>query len=819
MLRLTLFGGLRIEGDDGPLPGRASQRRRLALLALLASPPGHRTARDKLTAALWPDTPDERARRNLSSALYDLRAELGEAVALVAGDELALNPAIVATDVARFATALDQGDLEAATAAYAGPFLDGFFIDDADEFERWVEAERQRYARDYKQALLQLAERRTAAGDARAAADAWHRLSVADPFDARVAVGYMSALEASGDRAGALRFARVHEALLREELGAEPSPEVTALADRLRASPFTANLEARPEQGTAPPASGGDAAGPRDTAPPAPAPAPSAAPAAPATSATPTAPAAAAAPADYAPSSPPTPAASTRPAAARRARIRRLAARIVTAVLVLGGVLVLARVITDRPSPGADALLGGIGVAVLPFQNLDGSVDMDPFSDGLTEEIISGLGKVASLRVPSRTTMIGYQHRGVPHADMGRELGVRYLLAGTVRSEDTRLRITAELLDTRTGSVAWRDVYDLRLLSVFDAQEEIAQAVVRAVAPQLAGTLGPLVEPTTRDMAAYRLYLKGRAHWYGRSPEDLQAALRFFTRALAQDPEYALAYSAIADVHNLRGAYDYGLAAPAETYPGARDAAERALRLNPDLPEAHAALANVLFNYDWDLPGAEQRYRRAIRLNPGYGMARHWLSLLLAAEGRHDDSLREMYAALELDPRSPVLSSSLGRHHYFRGDFDLAIEEFHNAIALDPYYVQAYLGAGLALIQMEEYDRALAEYERAAAIIGAAHPATLALMGHAEGLAGRTDRAGAINRQLTELRATGTYIAPHYLALVAIGLGDLPRALDHLEESLQERSAALLYARVDPVVDPLRSSPRFQAIMGRVAPR
>jgi TolB-like protein/tetratricopeptide (TPR) repeat protein len=502
----------------------------------------------------------------------------------------------------------------------------------------------------------------------------------------------------------------------------------------------------------------------------------------------------------------------TRTGATRRRGDWMVRSGAVGAALAVAGTVFVARVATNRPVTNPGALEPGIGVAVMPFQNLGGSLDVD-FGAGLTEEIISGLGKVGTLRIPSRTTMILYQGRAAPPRVVGEELGVRYLVEGTVRNEGNRLRITASLVDTGTGSQVWGDQYDLRMASVFDAQEEIAQAVVRSVAPQLAGTVGPLVQSTTRDPQAYRLYMRGRAHWYRRGIADLSAALAYFNQALDLDPNYALAYSATADVYNLLGAYDYGLAPPAQMYPAAREAAERALRIDPELAEAHAALANVLFNYDWDADAAEQRYRRAIRLNPGYGMARHWLSLLLAAGNRHDEAMQEIQTARELDPGSPVLTSSLARHHYFRGAYDRAIEEFHHAIDMDPYYVLAYLGAGLAWVQLEQYERALAEYQRAADIIGTTHPSTLALMGHAEGLAGRRDRAAAIRRQLTDLRAAGTYVAPHYLALVSLGLGDVRAALDFLEESLAERSAAILYARIDPVVDPLRGEPRFQALI------
>jgi DNA-binding SARP family transcriptional activator/TolB-like protein/Tfp pilus assembly protein PilF len=742
MLRLTLFGGLRIEAHGGPLEGRATQRRRLALLALLASPPGRRVARDKLTAFLFPDASDQRARHNLSSALFDLRAELGEDVILGYGGELALNPEALPTDVARFVSSIEAGDLMNAVSAYAGPFLDGFFVDDAEEFERWVDGERERYSRQYVQALLHVAEGHSAAGDCLAAADAWHRLAVADPYSARVAVGYMNALEASGDRAGGLRFARVHEALLREELGAVPSPEVLEVAERLRNEPAAAALDV-----------------PRPSA-------------------------------ENAPRSATVPAAESDVGDDPAVRL-------------------------DRSSPGAGE--PGIGVGVMPFQNLGAALDVD-FGAGLTEEIITGLSRVKSLRIPSRTTIIAYHTRGVAAQVVGQELGVRYLVEGTVRSEDTRLRITAALVDTGTGSRVWSDQFDLRMAGVFEAQEQIAQAVVGSVAPHLAGTVGPLVDSTTRDPQAYRLYMRGRAAWYRRGPGDPQAALAFFQQALALDPDYALAYSAIADVYNVLGTHDYGLASPTETSPVAREAAERALRLNPELPEAHAALGNVLFNHDWDLGAAERLYRRAIRLNPGYGMVRHWLSLLLATAGRPEEALREIQAARDLDPRSPVLGTSLARHHYFHGAHTRAVEHFYDAIELDPTYVQAYLGAGLAWIQLGEIGRALADYERAAAVIGMSHSATLALAGHAEGLAGRTDRAIRIRDQLVALRAAGTYVAPHYMALVSLGLGDAPTALDLFEESLAERSAAVVYARIDPVVNQLRSEPRFQAILRATSP-
>lgn len=486
-------------------------------------------------------------------------------------------------------------------------------------------------------------------------------------------------------------------------------------------------------------------------------------------------------------------------------------------VVALVGVAAVAGIVITRPATIV-ADNGLVGLAVLPFKNLSGFDDMDFFSQGLTEEIISGLGRVPSLRIPSRTTVVSYQDREITARDAGRELGVRYLLEGAVRREDARLRITARLIDAQTDSQIWHDQYDLRLVSVFDAQERIAQAVVGAVAPQVSDGGRPLVDPTTRDTAAYALYLKGRAHWYGRTPGDLEAALAYFERAIEQDSTYALAFAAVADVHNVVGAYDYSLIAPERAFPAARRAAEQALRLNPDLPEALAALSTVLFNFDWDLGAAEVGYRRAIALNPGYGMARHWLSLLLAAAGRPEEALVEIYKARENDPRSAVLSTSLARHHYFRRDFGRALDAFDDAVALDSSLLPAHMGKGVTLVAMGEYDRGLSEYRRVIALLGSPSPLILALVGHAEGLAGRDAAARAIQHQLVGLRESGAYVPAHGLAIVALGLGDREAAMHWLEESARERSAAMVYATIDPLIDPLRDDPRFALLMRRITP-
>ncbi|MEN8376146.1 MAG: BTAD domain-containing putative transcriptional regulator, partial [Gemmatimonadota bacterium] len=242
MIRLSLLGGAALVGPDGPVRGRAAQRRRLAFLAILAARRGEGVSRDRVVGMLWPDHDEDRARRLLSEALYVVRKELGEAVVETPGDDLRLNPDELPSDLGAFLSALDAGDREAAVGAYGGPFLDGFFIDDAPEFEKWVDGERDALARAYGKALRELAEQAAGAGDVQAAARWWRRLAAHDRYDASIALGLMRALEAAGNRAEAIRHAQVHAALLREDLEAEPDPEVEAYGLRLRDEPQAVGL-------------------------------------------------------------------------------------------------------------------------------------------------------------------------------------------------------------------------------------------------------------------------------------------------------------------------------------------------------------------------------------------------------------------------------------------------------------------------------------------------------------------------------------------------------------------------------------------------
>lgn len=799
MFRLVCLGGLRLEDDSGPVEGRASQRRRLALLALLATPPGEVLTRDKLVGYLWPERGQDRARALLSSALYDLRRELGEDVIRAPGHGVAVNPDRLTSDAALFTDALESGNAERAVELYGGPFLDGVYLSNTPAFDHWLTTTRQRFHRAFRKALEAVARERTAAGDGRGAADAWHRLVVEDPTSTRVAIGYMKALAATGNRAKAIEFGReVHIPLLREEYGAEPDPQVVELLERLRMEPEAVG---GPTSGGPTPGAGEE----RDAA---------------TEGATRPALGVGRAPPPFGSghekdetdeTSPTTGLAAEkddpRPAGLRpRAGLGR---RLRVAAVLLAVALPLAAAWLAGRGAGPEA---PIAVAVLPFDNLGGEAN-EYFGDGLTEEILNALARLDQFRVPARTSAFAF--RGRPAEEVGRELDVGYVLTGTVRKEEDSLRVSVSLANTETGYREWGQSYDRRLGSVFAVQEGIARSVVEALLPRLAGELPSRLVPVPENPEAQDVYWKARAYWHERTPESLQQALVQLQRAIALDSTYALAYAGIADVYNLLGAYEYGVLPPEQAYSRARAAAEQALRWDEELADGHAALANYLFNYAWDWDRAEREYEQAIALNPGFAMAHHWYALLLRAERRNEEALAQVRRAREIDPRSPTISTSLARHYYFLGETDRAIREFRDgALTLDSTFVLAHLGLGMAAIQRGEPDVALGAYAAAEQLLGRSTPVVTALTAHALGTMGESERARALYEGLEAARE-GTYVAPHYLAVAAIGLGLHDEAISWFEAALEERSGAIIYLRLEPIVDPLRDLPAFHRLMER----
>ena len=613
---LSLLGGAALVGPEGPLTGPATQRRRIALLALLATAPGQRASRDKLIAVLWPEHETERARHLLSESIYVLRKALGEDAVVAAGDDLTLAHEVVKADVVAFEKALKAGDLAAATALYAGPFLDGFFLPDAAEFERWAAGERDRFDREYRGALESLAREREAQDDSAGAIDAWRKLAVLDPYSARTALELMRSLETSGDRAMALQHARVHTALVREEFGLEPNAEIVAFVERLTAGNRESGTGKRTEANS-PPATAGSAAG--------------------------SAAATANRPEAGVPNGESVPASVAPPAAPVMRRSRRVAvavASVVVVVIAWAGWRAAAR--PDPPAPNRS-------IAVLPFLDLSPEAQQEYFTDGLSEELINRLANVDGLRVAARTSSFTFKGKNVDVGEIGRKLGVETLVEGSVRKDGDRLRITAQLIKTADGYHLWSHQYDLALSDVFRVQEEIAAAITSALLPRLNG--GPaavLAAKPVPNAESHNLYLRGRYLWNKRTPESLQEALAYFQQAIDRDSTYAAAHSGLADTYITL--YDYGLMQAAQSTPNVRRSATRALALDPQLAEAHTSLAH-LYLHEWNWTESEREFRRAIDLDPGRAPTYHWYALALTTVGRVGDAVAAMRKAVELAER------------------------------------------------------------------------------------------------------------------------------------------------------------------------
>jgi TolB-like protein/DNA-binding SARP family transcriptional activator/Flp pilus assembly protein TadD len=608
-------------------------------LALLGVAPGQRLTRDYLIATLWPERDTEGGRNLLKVATYVLREALGETALLSEGDFLRLNREVVGVDVEEFEAAAGRSDHAAAAALYRGPLLDGFFLSEATEFEHWVDRERQRLASLYGRSLEALAQAAEGDRDFQRSVEWWTRRAALDPYDSRVALRLMQALDASGNRAGALQHATTHQKLLEQELGVASVPEVAALAERLRREPRAAAAGA--SMGAE-----GVIAAPRE-----------------------------------------------RRLAARDSRLvtRRRWAWVAGGTLLVAGATGAAWSRWSRPADPDPSIV------VLPFVNLSADESNEYFTDGLTEEITARLGSVPGLKVISRTSAMHYKGTTRPLREIAGELRVAHVLEGSVRQSEGRVRITAQLIDARSDQHLWADQLELELKDAFRAQAEIASQVARRLEIELGGETQPVITKRgTRDHEAFMLYRRGRFLWSKRDRDGHERALEYFQRAIARDSGYADAWAGIADL-NLTG-FQHKLIDLPEAVLQARhkEAAERAIRLDNGSADAHAAYSVALW-WQRDWRGAERELRRAIQLNPGHPDAHGWLGLLLAGMGRQAEALEQARLDAEMDPLTGESLASHGTQCYYSRDYDCAIDRSRTAI--DVGYTFAHSLLATAYVQ------------------------------------------------------------------------------------------------------------------------
>ena len=452
-------------------------------------------------------------------------------------------------------------------------------------------------------------------------------------------------------------------------------------------------------------------------------------------------------------------------------------------------------------------------IAVLPFINASSDPENEYLSDGITDELIDALAKIAGLRVSSRTSVFALKGKPLDVRAVGALLGTSVVLEGTVRKLGDRLRITAQLTSTEDGRLLWSQRYDRQLVDVFAIQDEIASTIVNTLRATMFTDLAEHVPRRyTENIQAYGLYLKGRFAWNKRTQEGVAEAIEYFKQAIAEDPGYAPAYAGLGDSYALD--VDYRSIPVAEAYALAKEYAHKALALDESVPSAHASLAWALFIYDWDWDAAEREFRRAIELNPRYASAHQWFAFLLAARGQLDAALLEAHTALELDPASISVRRAVGWVYHYARRYDQAREHLARALEMNPTAVETYrmLGTTLAL------QGNLAEAERVfrdAVTLPGAGAYSKATLGWLLARSGKRAEAEQLLRELEESQAQG-YVSPVAFAILHIGLGNLAAALDWAERAFDERRGWLAYVNVNPMFDPLRNEPRFAALVRRM---
>jgi serine/threonine protein kinase/TolB-like protein/Tfp pilus assembly protein PilF len=450
-------------------------------------------------------------------------------------------------------------------------------------------------------------------------------------------------------------------------------------------------------------------------------------------------------------------------------------------------------------------------LAVLPLANVSTDASMEYLSDGITESIINTLSQLPQLKVMARATVFRYKGREVDAEEVKLELNVRAVMMGRVLQFGDNLVIKIELIDTADGSQLWGEQYKRKAADIFEVQEEISKEISEKLKLKLTGEEKKLLgKRYTDDTEAYRLYLKGRFCLSKTTQEALNNAIKHFRQAIDLDPDYALAHAGLADAY-------YALSSnhlPAnEAMPKARAAAEQALRIDETLAEAHASLGLVKAFYEWDWAGAEGEYKRAIELNPGYASAHHWYGWYLALMGRLNESIVVVKRASELDPLSLEITTDLGLSFFFARQYALAIEQFEKAIEMDPNSIWTRFFMGWAREQKGDYAEAIEEYRRAARLDDS--PLIMAALGHTFVMAGQRDEAQRVFEEMKQM-AESRHVSPYHFAIIHAALGERDEAFEWLEQCYRARSEALVWLKVDPRLDTLRTDPRFIDLQRRV---
>jgi TolB-like protein/Tfp pilus assembly protein PilF len=482
---------------------------------------------------------------------------------------------------------------------------------------------------------------------------------------------------------------------------------------------------------------------------------------------------------------------------------RLLLAPVALAVIVLGGFFGY-RNFSSTNSNHIES------VAVMPFVNEGGNADLEYLSDGMTETLISSLTQLPNLSVKARSSVFRYKGKETDVKTIGKDLNVQAILTGHVAQRGDQLALSLELVDVATENAIWSQQYNRKQSDLVSLQSEIARDVSSKLKSKLSGAEVAKVGKTyTTDPEAYHLYLKGKFYWNNRTGESLKKAVEFYQQAIEKDPNYALAYSGLAETYVLFSSYDV---APADdSMPQAKAAATRALEIDEQLAEAHTALGFYLEHYEWDREGAQKEFRRAIELNPNYATAHHWYSSSLSNLKKFEESLAELRRAEELDPLSRIIGTNLGDNLADSRRYDEAIAQYKRVLVRDPNFAYAHRALGRAYGLKGMFPEAIEETRRAIQL-GNLSTGYLGLW-----LARSGQRAEAV-KLLEELKKESTrqYIQKHEFALIYLGLGQKEEALNYLEKHMMARAETASQYASAPELDDLISEPRFKEMLKRM---
>jgi serine/threonine-protein kinase len=486
-----------------------------------------------------------------------------------------------------------------------------------------------------------------------------------------------------------------------------------------------------------------------------------------------------------------------------------MGAAVSAALFLLGRYTAASKNATSAPNE-----LSAKSIAVLPFDNLSRDPDNAFFAEGVQDEILTRLAKVADLKVIARTSTQKFKSAPENLPDIAKQLGALNILEGSVQKANDQVRVNVQLINAMTNSHLWAEIYDRKLTDIFAVESDIAKTIADALQAKLTGSERQMMaEQPTVNTEAYELYHKGRSLWEKRSGDSIPKAIEYFNQAIAKDPNYALAYAGLSRAYILLPFFTGADRLDADAK--AKDAALKALSLDSNLAEAHLALGKVLFFYDIDLAGAMREYKRAVELKPNDAGAHHWYGNdALAALGRSEEAIAESKRAVELDPLSPIINADFGTTFYYARRFDESARQLRKTIEIDPTFFYAHFNLGIVLQATGDLSGAIAEYEKAKQLND--DPFMAVNVAQAKAQAGEKDAAVRMLSELDKLSQRREVVG-YWRALLYLSLNNKDEAVRWLEQGLKERDGSnISWIKVDPLLDPLRGDPRFEALAQRV---